>query len=279
MPPPRRGGALPDELRDTDACAGPLGASRTPNTLSRLLGLNEATLPGFVHEGELVVGQGIEPCRRSPSGRSPGLIGPSRTPVLPTDRSWSPAQGSNLLPLDYRSNAHPYELAGAQTVVPDHSTIPLRGCSCTGCDGGTRSHTFGLMRTALLPLKLRRKDRGAPGSTRTSVCGASIRRYCLLSYECKTWSSRSGSNRRSPAYKADALASSATGAERVVNAGADSGIRIRGLDLGTVALLHLSYARNRSGNPARIRAADCGFGDRRVSSYTTGLWPGTPYRY
>jgi hypothetical protein len=84
---------------------------------------------------------------------------------------------------------------------------------------------------------------GAPGSTRTSVCGASIRRYCLLSYECKTWSSRSGSNRRSPAYKADALASSATGAERAVNAGADSGIRIRGLDLGTVALFQLSYAR------------------------------------
>jgi hypothetical protein len=130
-----------------------------------------------------------------------------------------------------------------QAAAFDHSTIPLRGCSCTGCDGGTRSHTFGLMRTALLPLKLRRKDRGAPGSTRTSVCGASIRRYCLLSYECKTWSSRSGSNRRSPAYKADALASSATGAEKVVNVGADSGIRIRGLDLGTVALFHLSYAR------------------------------------
>src|SRR6266853_4301065 len=197
MPPPCHGGALPDELRDTDACPGPLGASRTPNTLSRLLGLNEATLPGFVHEGKLVVGQGIEPCRRSPSGRSPGLIGPSRTPVLPTDPWWSPAQGSNLLPLDYRSNAHPYELAGAQTVVPaprlelGYLSVPAfeTGASAAsarrahalgarsgvrrpdgvsadfttrtnaGCDGGARSHTFGLMRTALLPLKLRRKRR------------------------------------------------------------------------------------------------------------------------
>jgi hypothetical protein len=223
---------------------------------------------GICPRGGTGVGQGIEPCRRSPSGRSPGLIGPSRTPVLPTDRWWSPAQGSNLLPLDYRSNAHPYELAGAQTVVPDHSTIPLRGCSCTGCDGGTRSHTFGLMRTALLPLELRRKDRGAPGSTRTSVCGASIRRYCLLSYECKTWSSRSGSNRRSPAYKADALASSATGAERVVNAGAGSGIRIRGLDLGTVALFRLSYARN-------VLATPHGF-EPRTAVLETAVFPATP---
>ena len=45
-----------------------------------------------------------------------------------------------------------------QAVAFDHSAIPLYRCSRIGCDGGARSHTLGLMRTALLPLKLRRKD-------------------------------------------------------------------------------------------------------------------------
>ncbi len=59
--------------------------------LERVAGIEPATCPwqGYVlplapHPHYLVVGQGFEPCRSSPSGQSPELIRLRRIPMLPT---------------------------------------------------------------------------------------------------------------------------------------------------------------------------------------------------